>query len=381
MILGNSIFRRRPDYINAWGKFNDTELERAYGDSLVLETKARTARLILYAGLIFLVFFLLDYEAPPQDIAHSIAARTVDLLVCVIISRVIKRVNSYTLLDICIVIALLTIMLTYSYMIIALDYQDYPYQVSAIMLMMIFTSVFHIQWTRFSIMNTLAALAFIAASFFTLHSKDKIDYVQSVSYLVLAIVFLSWFKRTSNISKREKYVQQKELERMSVTDKLTGLNNRTWYSYRVKELTENNKAKHMIAAILFDIDNFKTINDTYGHEVGDETLIEFAALLRECLRMDDGIIRWGGEEFLLLMPDTPSTTIATIAERVRSEVEAHTFATIGTLTCSVGFVNAPAHMGVDALVKIADEMMYKAKRSGKNNVVAYEGTPEHFADL
>ena len=126
-----------------------------------------------------------------------------------------------------------------------------------------------------------------------------------------------------------------------------------------------------IYMILLDIDTFKIINDTYGHLIGDEVLKRLGKLLKKTLRKYDLAIRWGGEEFMVLLKDVPNIEIAkTIAELMRKKISELDIEKVGNFTCSFGV----AHQflknkdDLDILFQKADELLYRAKKSGKNRV-------------
>ena len=167
-----------------------------------------------------------------------------------------------------------------------------------------------------------------------------------------------------------------ELELLSVTDSLTGLVNRHKLDERLAdELARSRRHGTAFALIMLDIDHFKAVNDTYGHQAGDEVLVEMAALLRRHSRDSDMLGRWGGEEFLLLCPETDESGAMSLAEHLRASIEAARFSTLGRVTASFGVaVWRPVDDG-EALLRRADEALYRAKEKGRNRVEAGEDIP------
>lgn len=166
---------------------------------------------------------------------------------------------------------------------------------------------------------------------------------------------------------------KKRTEELSITDPLTGLYNRL----KLDELFEanlHNAQRHEtpFSIILLDIDKFKNVNDTFGHQAGDGVLKEFAALLKENLRTEDILGRWGGEEFLILIPNSDLNGAAVLAEKLRLLIHNHSFATIGHKTSSFGV--STHHYGDDekSMVSRADEALYRAKQNGRNRVETEE---------
>lgn len=163
---------------------------------------------------------------------------------------------------------------------------------------------------------------------------------------------------------------------MAVTDALTGLNNRRYLETHLASLVDQSIARRKaLSLVIVDIDFFKKINDTYGHDVGDEVLVEFAARIRKNIRGIDLACRYGGEEFVIVMPETDNALAYMVAERLRQRIAAEPFmvsggATALDVTISLGLSEISVGGDTPAtLMKRADEALYEAKRSGRNRVV------------
>jgi diguanylate cyclase (GGDEF)-like protein len=170
------------------------------------------------------------------------------------------------------------------------------------------------------------------------------------------------------------------LRYMSQTDGLTGLDNRRHLEERIDDMFEHAKRlNEPFACVMCDIDRFKSVNDTYGHQAGDAVLKQFAKILRSELRQIDRAGRYGGEEFMLLLPGTVLDAAVTFSERVRKQVESHTFTFESSTirrTASFG-VSAWPHPRIkhcDGLVRAADDALYVAKETGRNRVIRFDGT-------
>ncbi len=168
------------------------------------------------------------------------------------------------------------------------------------------------------------------------------------------------------------------LKHMSQTDGLTGLDNRRHLEERLMEMFEHSKRlSEPFSCVMCDLDRFKSVNDTYGHQAGDAVLKQFARILTEEVREIDRVGRYGGEEFMLLLPGTVLDAGVTFAERVRKQVEANTFTFEGTSirrTASFG-VSAWPHPRIancEALMRAADDALYVAKETGRNRVVRFD---------
>lgn len=164
---------------------------------------------------------------------------------------------------------------------------------------------------------------------------------------------------------------------LAIVDGLTGLNNRRYLDSHLKILFDRAAVRgRPISICMTDIDRFKLVNDTYGHDVGDEVLREFSARIRSTVRGADLACRYGGEEFVVVMPDTPMELAASVAERLRAIVEDKPFYVRSidrelSITASLGIATSKGAFGTpDELLKQADRALYEAKGAGRNRVVA-----------
>ncbi|MFA6630555.1 MAG: GGDEF domain-containing protein, partial [Sulfuricurvum sp.] len=123
-----------------------------------------------------------------------------------------------------------------------------------------------------------------------------------------------------------------------------------------------------LGVIFFDIDHFKRVNDEYGHLIGDEVLKDIAALVKRRLRKSDIFARWGGEEFIILLPDTPLDESRMIAKTLRIAIELENFENVGRLTCSFGVATLHENESPEGLLQRVDELLYRAKSKGRNRV-------------
>jgi diguanylate cyclase (GGDEF)-like protein len=164
----------------------------------------------------------------------------------------------------------------------------------------------------------------------------------------------------------EKLQLQKQAER----DLLTNSYNRVFFDKNIDSIIELNKKEDSHTAIVFlDIDFFKKVNDTHGHAVGDEVLKTLSNIIKTNIRKDDRFIRWGGEEFIVVLAAKTIVQAAMLAEHLRVIIEEYKFDTIGPLTCSFG-VSLHKEGDIQQTIQEADERLYTAKRTGRNKVVS-----------
>ncbi|MFP4606232.1 diguanylate cyclase [Thiohalospira sp.] len=162
----------------------------------------------------------------------------------------------------------------------------------------------------------------------------------------------------------------RELEYRANHDYLTGLDNRLKFEEFLEAETERaERYGDPFSLILCDIDHFKWVNDTYGHNVGDEVLVELARRFTTAVRRVDRVARWGGEEFAILLPDTGLAAAEDLAERLRRVVAESPFPTVGSVTMSFGVTARRSGDSQQRLLLRADQALYQAKEEGRNRVV------------
>ncbi|GGC93425.1 GGDEF domain-containing protein [Vreelandella lutescens] len=163
--------------------------------------------------------------------------------------------------------------------------------------------------------------------------------------------------------------KEAELKRLATTDMLTGLMNRSRFDHLLKhELGRLNRYVRPFSLIMLDIDYFKTINDSQGHDVGDQVLRALATLLEDNLRTADYCARWGGEEFVILAPETSLKQAAQLAEKIRQRIRNASFPGADPVTVSLGVAEAAARDTIKSVMKRVDNALYQAKESGRDRV-------------
>lgn len=168
-----------------------------------------------------------------------------------------------------------------------------------------------------------------------------------------------------------------ELEHIAITDGLTQLYNRAKTEIELQKLEDIYKRYgRVFSVIMLDIDYFKSVNDTFGHQVGDSVLKQFAKILKENIRNTDFIGRWGGEEFLLVCPETSEENATKFALNLRKNIENAYFEKVGQITMSVGVAQIKDEIDLNTLINNADNAMYFAKENGRNKVIAFSKMAE-----
>ena len=172
--------------------------------------------------------------------------------------------------------------------------------------------------------------------------------------------------------------ESEHFKKLSYLDDLTGIHNHRYFdTFLNREIERQKRYRRPLALMMIDLDDFKRVNDTYGHQFGDETLREMAHLLRQAIRNSDFVARYGGEEFVVVLPETEPSEALTVGRRILESVNHHQTlpgASKGAapVTLTIGLAGCPRHAkDREELIHRADEALYRGKREGKNCLCVY----------
>ncbi len=187
----------------------------------------------------------------------------------------------------------------------------------------------------------------------------SLKYIEETSHSIVALTEIT------NIDR-----EKKKFETRAYTDKLTKIPNRAYFEEEFrKEIARYKREKTPLSFIIFDIDKFKDFNDNYGHQMGDDILRDLAKIVKKTTRQTDTLARWGGEEFVEILPNTALLNAKKVAEHLRETIEEYSFQDDLKVTCSFGVAE---FNDIDdtqqSVMKRADDALYRAKASGRNRV-------------
>ncbi len=243
-----------------------------------------------------------------------------------------------------------------------------PYQVELyLMIIWIYTlsgmSLYH------SIISS--SIIFLMAIIFPyIFYENQLDsFILHTTWMSISMIFGFVGGYLMNRYQKSNFLKQIELEKMAIHDKLTGLYNRTKLDEVLShELERCARHKSSIGLLIIDIDHFKSVNDTYGHLVGDKVLIAISKQIKTTLRSTDTLFRWGGEEFIVLSLQSDKTEALNIAQKIRNHIKEVNFDIVGSKTISIGVTSSTKDDDIDSIIKRADEALYIAKNSGRDCV-------------
>lgn len=252
---------------------------------------------------------------------------------------------------------------------ILLNLKDFTFYLGEIYLIIIWTfTVSGLRLSHATISAIITSIIAIAVSYYMLPMSYEL-FIINFFWIFSAFSFGLLTAFILEKSNETIFLNTKRLEELATTDKLTGLYNRFKIEDSIaKEIDRVQRYKRVFSVILLDIDNFKSINDNYGHITGDTVLKEFSNILRKQIRSVDVVGRWGGEEFLILLAETRKDKAKELAEHLRDKIDNYEFIVVKNITASFGVAEYNDNDTIEKLINKSDKALYKAKNSGKNRV-------------
>ncbi|MDR3492534.1 MAG: GGDEF domain-containing protein [Gammaproteobacteria bacterium] len=223
--------------------------------------------------------------------------------------------------------------------------------------------------TEYSHLDIFTTSLYLIALYIVLYNYEIVKEEQQANLELLNMGL------EKDIKKRTKELEHanKALKKLSVTDQLTGLYNR----YKLEDFFEFEKKKMSryktkLAVLLLDVDHFKLVNDKYGHNIGDQVLKEIAHILQAAVRSSDVVVRWGGEEFIILALNITLEQSMQMADHIRQQIKNNVFHDVGCVTVSFGVTSVKEMETLIEVIQHADQALYVAKQSGRDNVKSWE---------
>lgn len=331
---------------------------------------------------LMIIYLLQHYYFPGAEVAENAQSYNIIFYLMIaegLIFLLVPKVLSFELKEFTRKVFLLIYLYSLAFLIMCLTYNDLHYgqELSGyIILLMFFSTMVWLNLKEFAFISTFV-LFLLIISYLLLHSLIPIQLYQFVQggvfYILSWVLYLSIFNvRVENLLNRITMEQQyKMLETESATDPLTGLYNRRHLKEEIQnELARSERSEVKFCILLLDIDHFKKINDKYGHKIGDDVLKELSAILRNSVRLSDKVFRYGGEEFMILLPETLAIDARILAERIREKIENYSFTNVRNKVCiSGGIAQSSKDSSLDLLIQKADKRLYFAKENGRNTIV------------
>jgi diguanylate cyclase (GGDEF)-like protein len=329
-----------------------------------------TRYLLLVFGFTFAMFALSDYHFFGEGNSFNIALgfRGAGLFLTIVAFSLIGRINRFEHTLMLVTVTQLVVFAVYLLKLHILPESESDLQFMTVVLFILVIFLIPNRWKN----SLLAACVMLGSYILFSGLSEKPSALPALTlrwiYLGICLCACALFLFGRENSRRKQFASERLLEFMSITDRLTGIYNRGRFEFILGHWIKSTR-HNPFSLILFDIDDFKKVNDRYGHTAGDQVLIRTTETVSASIRDDDIFARWGGEEFVILFGGTPVERAAELAERLRKAVEDNPCET-GCITISIGVAEYRKDETITELVNRADEKMYEAKRAGKNRVMA-----------
>lgn len=359
--------------INYLAEFSDPTIEREF-QAIEIEKGIQASRYtFLTFGIVNLAFVAADYlYLAYEDISfvlyHSFIPRLVVFVMALASSVALKRASNKKAVIRAMLAAAMLAYLLHEYTAIRFAPVQLIFEILDIVIISFGLFMVPNRW----IANMCACVAmiviFFALSPLTIPSMDVGMKLLITLYLLLHVLMVGVLMYRISNHKRRNYLQQLQLEALADTDGLTKVHNRTSCDRMLADMCEKRAA---FSLIMVDMDDFKQINDTHGHLAGDAVIKEVIDAIKREIRQNDVVARWGGEEFVVILPHATLEGAREIARRVKDLIAKIEFdGKTGCVTASMGVTAFIEGDDMRSIINRADRLMYEAKSRGKNNVVA-----------
>lgn len=358
--------------ISVLGEFKDKNIEEEFFNDYMTNSLRYIRPMVLALGLLYMMFIIPDYFIIKNSISFRqiLINRLLFLMFIFIFYIAIKKINNCTKLAYW--ITTYEIIGFLLFLNVFFQYENPNFFIQSFGLMVIILGIFLIpnKWFNMVAASFTASLTFFISSGFYFSDVKFMEFSAGIVYIIIVLILSAAASYKTNFYHRRQFLYSMELLRLATLDPLTGVYNRSKFNEELERwINQSKRYGTTFSVIIIDIDDFKSVNDTYGHLTGDKVIIDTVNIIRDSIRATDVLARWGGEEFMLLLPETDKSQALEMSERLRILIENYDFHKIHHMTCSFGLVMFREDYNADTLINIADDYLYKAKNSGKNNVV------------
>ncbi|MEW6624920.1 MAG: GGDEF domain-containing protein [Bacillota bacterium] len=365
------LFIKNDDSISITAEFKDKELEKEFFNNEIKGLLKYIKPMLLALGVLYFLFIIPDYYliSDSLTIIKILINRIAILILIVILYLKIDSFKNYEKLASVITIYEVIVSMSFIYIFYQYESPDFLIQAYGVMLIILGIFLMPNKWVFKNIAAVFVAVGFILVSLVYIKDIKMAHFSAGIVYTILAIILNSITSFRLEINKRKQFFYSKRLEELSTKDSLTQLYNRLKFDQELAKWIANSRRYNFeLSLIMLDIDDFKNINDNYGHLVGDSVLVEAAQLLSHQVRETDVLARWGGEEFIILLPYLGLEKALATAQRLQKAIANTSFGTVGTVAFSMGVTALYDEDDSQTFINRADKLLYKGKKAGKNTI-------------
>jgi len=368
-VLGGKDFRVRLSFL---GEFVDKELEKEFAGHEAMHSVRLARPSVLLLGILYFSFAVSDtfLTANRHTFNLLLLNRALFLFVSILFHVWLKKGRSIN--ELFLSVTLYEIIGAGFIMHVFLNYEapNFLIQTFNIMIVLIVVYIMPNRWGYKVLVSLIISIGFFWICFRIFPQVGSREFTASITNTAIVIVLSAISSFQINRHKRIQFANNKELTRLSSRDSLTGIYNRHRFEEELHRYIRHiHRYGGQLSLILFDIDDFKRINDSFGHAVGDKIIVNVTELVKLMIRETDFFSRWGGEEFAVILPDTDKEDATRLAHRLRTRICCTYFEPVGQITCSFGIDSFKPGDNIDTLMKRVDKFMYMAKEAGKDQVI------------
>jgi diguanylate cyclase (GGDEF)-like protein len=257
------------------------------------------------------------------------------------------------------------------FLFVLMNYPEPDFLIQAMGMIVIILAIFMYpnRWFNMVVVSFISIAIFLLAASFHITDLNIPTFAAGAVYIMITGILCAFWARSIEEYRLRHYSSMESLRSISTTDSLTQTCNRLRLEHEGERLIRHSRAHEKPLSLVFiDLDDLKTINDKYGHIIGDKVLIETAARIRKHLSPHDIVCRWGGDEFVVVLPGADRINAFRTVERIRDSLTGEPFANDIMTSCSFGIADLKDDSTLHSLIYMADQQMYRAKRKGKNRI-------------
>lgn len=368
----NTIDKKNNDKFSfIFARFEDSNLEKEFVNYDIRDSVKYFKPILLIFGILYLLFAIPDYFLNTNKVIFGLILFLRFIFIVLMFVFYYKLKNSTTYEFYFRWVTLSKIFIALIYLLIYSIYESPNFLIQAFGIIVIILAFFIVPNKSINkvYVSVILSSGFFIISVVHFEILKLNEFLAAIAYIFITIVLCSISAYRADYHKRMEFLNNKELQRLSKTDALTGIYNRYKFDEELRDAINFSKRyETQLALILFDFDNFKEINDNFGHVVGDMVLKDTAELVNKSIRNTDVFARWGGEEFVILLPSTRLENAVELAEKIRIKINNFEFKHNEKVTCSFGITPIRKDDDRHTLLKRVDELLYEAKKLGKNKV-------------
>ncbi|NDL66999.1 GGDEF domain-containing protein [Anaerotalea alkaliphila] len=358
--------------LNLLGEFSRKDMEREFFADYMEKSVRFVRPAVLMLGVLHLLFLLPDYlHFRAMDEFLPIAlARVLFLLLATLLHLSMKSWKDYRRLSCWITGMELLCVALFLYILSRYEGGDILIQAFGVMVIILAGVLVPNRWINNLVVFVTLSIGFVAGSLVHNPAVDRNEFHASVVYLLLVNVLCSVVTYRNHRHMRRQYLANKKLLYLSMVDHLSGAYNRAKLDVEMRRWQDGKEnAGNPFSIIMFDLDHFKKVNDRHGHMAGDRVIVGVADMVRKNIRESDVFARWGGEEFVVLLPGTEINYAREVAQRLRQKAEDLRVPGVPSVTCSFGVAQRRTGESMESLVQRVDKHLYRAKEEGRNRVL------------